>query len=61
MGLEDEWDRVDMTLRKGGFPVPKGQARFEWLKVFGGRFKRRKKKGETFTQFMQRIGVWKKG
>lgn len=45
-------------------PVPRGRGgskeRFEWLKVFGPDFKRGKKKGETFTRFMQRIKVWRK-
>ena len=40
-------------------PIPKGKSRFEWLKVFGPRFKREKKKGETFTQYMKRLKVWK--
>ena len=46
------------------FPVPRGRAgsreRFQWLQTFGGRFKREKSKGETFTKFMQRIGIWGK-
>lgn len=40
--------------------IPKGQSRFKWLTVFGGDFKRRKMVGETFTNFMIRIGMWKK-
>ena len=56
---KDGWYRGYWTGEPWLVKGMKGKTRFEFLKVWARRFKKEKAKGETFTQYMQRIGIWK--
>jgi len=63
MGHRERWaEQVRVGyIASGEAPLktPTGIVRFEWLKVFGSTFKSKKRQGETFTQYMKRIGLWR--